>query len=614
MKKTLRMLSLMIALVLALLPVGSALADTLYQTDHFSYTWSGVTGTGASLYRYYGPAGDVVLPSHIVYKDTIRPVSDVKYEFFDGYQGSLTGVVYPEGANVQSSTFENFTALNTVVLSGGAQSIGSKAFLNCTSLESINTGDIATIGSSAFEGCASLESIDLTSLKYLQSKTFAGCSSLKDITFGNALTRVSANAFSGTPITELTLPDSVTRIEYGFGGSSLTRIELPDSVNDLSGTAFTGLEGQLEYVRWPGGEPSVYANCFKGFTALKSVDLSSDTTSISSSAFQDCITLQSIDTSNVSTIYGNAFSGCTSLESIDLTSLEYLQSNTFAGCSNLQTILFSNALTRVSANAFAGTPITALVLPESVTRVDYSFKDSSLTSIELPDSVNNLSGTAFTGLETQLEYVRWPAGVTNVSGGSFKNHAALRNAILPEGVMYLGMNDSIGAFYGCTGMEHMNFPDTLEIIGAKSFMDCTNLSSVSFGSGLKMIRANAFTNTALTVVYLPAGVTNVASNAFPEGCVIVCPGGSTTAATLTSTKMAYRTPTMLDLPADLTVIEDGAFIGADAEMVIIPAGCTSIGSRAFADMPNLRYVRLPAGATVAADAFEGCDVVEVVEY
>ncbi len=458
MKKTRRMLSLMIALVLALLPAWSAMADTLYKTDYFSYTWSGITGTGAELYEYYGPAGNVVLPSSIVYKDTIRPVTVVKYEFFDGYQGSLTGVVYPAGVDVKGSTFENFTALNTVVLSAGAQSIGNKAFLNCASLESINTGGFSSIGHSAFEGCASLESIDLTSLKYLQSNTFAGCSSLKDITFGNALTRVNGTAFIDTAITELVLPGSVTTVEGSFGGSNLTHIELPDSVNYLDGNTFTGLNGQLEYVRWP-------------------------------------------------------------------------------------------------------------------------------------------------------------AGRTDVNGGMFKDFTALKTVILPEGVIGISQIDvTSSSFMGCTALEHMDFPNTLEIIGTKAFQDCTSLSSVSFGSNLKIIRGYAFANTALTTVYLPAGVTSIAKSAFPEGCVIICPGGSTTAATLTGAKMEYVTPSVLNLPADLTVVESGAFIGTDAEMVIIPAGCTSIGSRAFADMPNLRYVHVPAGASVAADAFAGCHVLEYVEY
>jgi len=378
---------------------------------------------------------------------------------------------------------------------------------------------------------------------------------------------------------------------------------------------FDGYQNILTAAVFPAHVTSVPGSTFEDFTLLSSVTLPAGLTSIGSKAFKNCISLKSINAGGIATIGYSAFEGCASLESIDLTSLKYLQSKTFAGCSSLQKIIFGNALTRVNASAFSGTPITTLVLPDSVTIVEGSFKGASLTHIELPDSVNDLDPNAFVGLENQLEYLRWPAGETDLGGFRFKGFTALKTVILPEGLIGISQNDvTSSSFMGCTALESMDFPNTLEIIGIKSFMDCTNLSSVSFGSGLKMIRANAFANTALTVVYLPAGVTYVSPTAFPEGCVIICPGGSTTAATLTSTKMAYRTPTVLDLPADLTVIEDGAFIGSDAEMVIIPAGCTSIGSRAFADMPNLRYVQLPAGATVAADAFEGCDVVEVVEY
>ena len=44
------------------------------------------------------------------------------------------------------------------------------------------------------------------------------------------------------------------------------------------------------------------------------------------------------------------------------------------------------------------------------------------------------------------------------------------------------------------------------------------------------------------------------------------------------------------LPARLTVIEEEAFKGIDAEKVIIPAGVISIGANAFADCENLMLV------------------------
>lgn len=69
---------------------------------------------------------------------------------------------------------------------------------------------------------------------------------------------------------------------------------------------------------------------------------------------------------------------------------------------------------------------------------------------------------------------------------------------------------------------------------------------------------------------------------------------------------------MLYLPADILHIEAEAFAGLPMEAVIIPAGCRSIGSRAFADCPNMAFVSVPGGLTdIAPDAFEGCDALNL---
>lgn len=66
----------------------------------------------------------------------------------------------------------------------------------------------------------------------------------------------------------------------------------------------------------------------------------------------------------------------------------------------------------------------------------------------------------------------------------------------------------------------------------------------------------------------------------------------------------------LRLSDDLSVISDEAFQGAACQAVLIPEGCVSIGSRAFANCQNLVYVYLPASMkSIAADAFDGCGTV-----
>ena len=64
------------------------------------------------------------------------------------------------------------------------------------------------------------------------------------------------------------------------------------------------------------------------------------------------------------------------------------------------------------------------------------------------------------------------------------------------------------------------------------------------------------------------------------------------------------------VPESTLDVKDEAFLGVNAEVIVLPGGCRSIGSRAFANCENLRYVVLPEGiGQVAEDAFEGSDPV-----
>ena len=61
------------------------------------------------------------------------------------------------------------------------------------------------------------------------------------------------------------------------------------------------------------------------------------------------------------------------------------------------------------------------------------------------------------------------------------------------------------------------------------------------------------------------------------------------------------------LPAGITLIEEHAFEGIDAQIVYIPDGCTEIEPYAFKDCKNLIRVRIPSGCAIGEFAFEGCE-------
>ncbi|MBR2800107.1 MAG: InlB B-repeat-containing protein [Oscillospiraceae bacterium] len=63
------------------------------------------------------------------------------------------------------------------------------------------------------------------------------------------------------------------------------------------------------------------------------------------------------------------------------------------------------------------------------------------------------------------------------------------------------------------------------------------------------------------------------------------------------------------LPTGLTEIEAEAFEGAAMTMVSVPADCTAIGDRAFADCPNLTQIFITPNVTLGEDVFDGCGLV-----
>lgn len=111
----------------------------------------------------------------------------------------------------------------------------------------------------------------------------------------------------------------------------------------------------------------------------------------------------------------------------------------------------------------------------------------------------------------------------------------------------------------------------------------------------------------------PCGAVRAAACAAPDGGggAVVYTGGAFSNSAFEQQSFTISIPALgamnvLRLPSGVQRIEEEAFLGLGCEAVIIPASCTEIGSRAFSGCAQLRYVRIPAGTSVADDAFAGC--------
>ena len=208
---------------------------------------------------------------------------------------------------------------------------------------------------------------------------------------GYPVVSIGSWAFGGcTGLTSITIPDSVTSIDYSafYGCTGLTSITIPDSVTSIDYSAFGGCTGLTSIT--VDENNAVY-------------DSRNNCNAIIETATNKLISgcKNTVILDSVTSIEDFAFSGCTGLTSITIPdSVTSIGWRTFEGCTNLTSITIPNSLTSIEDGAFSGcTGLTSLTIPDSVTSVDYcAFSGcTGLTSITIPDSVTMINWYAFDG-------------------------------------------------------------------------------------------------------------------------------------------------------------------------------------------------------------------------
>lgn len=212
--------------------------------------WSAVVAVGALLCGCNGP-------------DIPTPEPEVPAERIIAYTASEKIAPFATGAfmaRIQDNLFtpEDNGGSGEIIFESTVFAIGNIAFLNCTSLWSVEIpSEVTMIGKKAFEGCKSLRRVDILGNKIVTigSEAFLNCESLEEIVIPDEVVELAVYTFSGCK--------SLRNIEFGAG------------VADVLDRAFCGCKS-LEVLNIPANVVFLGNNCFEGAESLKEVYISGD--------------------------------------------------------------------------------------------------------------------------------------------------------------------------------------------------------------------------------------------------------------------------------------------------------------------------------------------------
>ncbi|MTR28500.1 leucine-rich repeat protein [Streptococcus salivarius] len=389
------------------------------------------------------------------------------------------------------------------------------------------------------------------------------------------VTEIGSRAFRNTRITELYIPDSVTKL----GDNSFSFSD--NYSNDLPPLTKVSLPSELQSTSSP----------FYGQKNLKEVELRGNWKTIPSWLFSGTGIEKLAIPEGVTEIGEDAFSG-----------------------SSLKEVVLPKTLTKIGNSAFSGTQLTKLTLPEGVTEIGANaFSGSSLKEVVLPSTLTQIGSYAFNG--TQLRDITLPTSVTAIGSGAFGSIDSLSSVVIPK-----NLSDAYRAFEGSQHLKTIHFEEGITKI-ADGLFKGSGISSITIPKTVTEIGYEAFHNTRITELYIPDSVTKLGSNSFSFSDNYSNDLPSLTKVSLPSELQSTSSPFYgqknlkeVELRGNWKTIPSWLFSGTGIEKLAIPEGVTEIGEDAFSGS-SLKEVVLPKTLTkIGNSAFSGTQLTKLTVF
>lgn len=344
---------------------------------------------------------------------------------------------------------------------------------------------------------------------------------ISSVSIPSTITSIGAGAFYDCPwLNVVSISSSVDSIKYKTFDSCarLVYINIPSSVKYIGMFAFENC-GSLVSLTLPSSLTYIEEEAFY-YAGLKSVIIPSSVSHIGQCAFQCCPfeTFTFANPSSLTTIENGVFTGCIYLKSLVIPpSIKTIEMNAFIQCWDLTSITIPSSVTTIESGAFSYCgKLNSITIPSSVTSIkSVTFHlCSGLTSINIPNSITSIDWGAFEFCSA-LTSITIPNSVTKIDGFAFYS-SGLTSINIPNSVTSLGMD----AFLDCKGLTSVSIPNSVTLIGDCAFQNCVALNSIhvnnSDPSKIALGYSSLFYNVpkSTCILYVPKGSKSLYSNAY----------------------------------------------------------------------------------------------------
>ena len=467
--------------------------------------------------------------------------------------GSLT---IPDSVTaIGQGAFSNVEGLKTIIIPSTVKRIERDAFRNNSTLETV-------IMQEKVNDDGSIEGVE-----YIGDAAFKECDNLKTVQMANSVTEVGTSIFQyDNSLKTINISDKITIISvYMFHAcTSLETIEIPDSVVEIGNQAFNGCSN-LMAIKIPKSVTTIGATAFNGCSKLTNIDLSENT----NFRFENGILLGKSGTEMLiilqSAVTGNTFKVPDTVTSLSVGQIDKFTNITKveipASVDNIYPTFITKNITEVEIDSDNETYETdgkaiytkdennktlvryyknenSVNIEKQIKKISFhAFNSKSLSSIELPDSLETIESGAFTGCNNlksielgvnvkSLDNMSiYSSGIEKItfkedSEGNTNPNYSIRNAkcngeetdalFNSDGTVFISPIKRSGiktyeipkgvkeianfAFHNQTQMTNIIIPNTVEKIGA-SFNYCTALTSIEIPNSVKEINTSCFANS-----------------------------------------------------------------------------------------------------------------------